>query len=444
LAILLVPFFSCAPDLFYSGTSGILEDEYARKSVPEMFLASLEVIVGDSPPTSGDIVPEFFRETSDYELGVIGATTVRIRAAVANPDRATVTVNGIKLLAPDWMSVSITIPAEGVVPISIIVEDLDNEASTFPYTVVVKSFLSSTDPNERKLTGLTVASGEGLPEYERELDDIFSMGVAGTFEDTVDTEISSLIIAPVATDALRMYLNGIRIENGDSGTVPLRVGENVIRIQVVGHDLASYFYTLNIERLAPAMYGLLINEWAATYTKDICEDFIELKNYGTQDVYLDRDFRIFIGPTPISLISWGTGVNPGSYASVATANSGQGVRVAPGEIVLVVKNGITRQYIELFQDSPGFRPNTKFIRSSESKLIGVRKRLHENQAYLQWGEDYQWSFTPDVEIMTQAGSTMTVSQLRGDFRFGIDCTTDVTKWINGNLNSRTPGKMHGE
>ncbi|MDR2734685.1 MAG: cadherin-like beta sandwich domain-containing protein [Spirochaetota bacterium] len=439
---LLSLFLSCAVDEVFKDPNGILQDDYNRKEIPVVFLSSLEVVRAVPSDARGPIVPNFSSEVMQYEVGIpFGTGSVKLKAEVADPAKSSITIGGY---AVDSGAESPVIPVNrGDNFIEVIVTALDGSIMKY---IVNAVGLAGGENYLSNLTGLTF-SPNPVVNITNSPGFVFTPAT-NVFNDLeLESANNAVMIRPTVNSGAvgsRVFINGTQMD-AETVKFDLSVGLNRIEVQVVALDLSSTVYTFNLRRLAPDIYGILINEWAAIYQKDDCEDYIELMNYGTKAVTITTNFRIFIGTTAIALTKVGTSSDLSSFANVSTTAISNRT-IQPGECVMVVKSGITSDYLKLFMTNKNedFRtpPQTKFFLSDQSKLIGTRKKLHESQAYL-WSEsgieEFKWSFTPDPEIMLQYSLSGTVSKLKFGFEYGVDDTADISKWKSGNRNTRTPG-----
>jgi len=428
---------SCAVDELNSPPGGILDNEYSQKSVPMVFLSSLEV------EGASDLVPAFRSETEEYEVGVPLGTNVQVHAIPVS-DSVVILVNGEEIEA-DGRSREFPPAPAGQTNVIKVEVTVPGTRSSYTYTIRAVTIVNGASGS----TALSSISAN--PSFSG-----LTVGYVATGGATLNNNVSSgvntwtLSLATVAP-AARVFVNGDEVTGG-SIAFPLNVGVNTYTMQVVAQNYTIVERSFTVTRLQPDIYGILINEWAGIYTKDDCEDYIELKNYGTKTVKITQEFKIYIGATAILLSKYGAHDNPGTYASVpaTSGTSGtNGVPIAPNELILVVKDGITSDYIKLFYKL-GTPANTKIFRSNQSKLIGVNKKLNENRAYLEQGEEFTWSLTPplpdptgegdDSNHIGLTGSTFSISKLRGGFVYGSDSTEDASVWISGNKTLRTPGR----
>ena len=451
LVILLTAIFlSCSPDLFEQ-VGGVLEDEYYPKEAPALFLDGLVAEAAEEDGVlTGAIVPQFSREVTSYHLGVKAGDSIRLMAIMSNGSASsTIVING-DIVPEGEFSQSIAIPAGGAT-ISVIVQAA---TSDFTYTVEVSRFdvepasdvseLTSLHVYTESITNTTITEGPNGTELTNVLvwgGDIITenslSGVSPThYTNYLLAEHTTVTVEFGTPENNKVYINGLLFSSGD--TLPLRIGENRFLLQSVAEDLSNTPYALTIFRQPPPLYGLLISEWAGAYVKDECEDFIEIRNYGKQSAVINSDFRIYIGSTAISLTDYGTNTNPKSFSTLGA----KGVTIAADESILIVKSGITTPYLELFLNKHKTPAGTRFFLSNQTKLIGANKRLNERQAYLQVGEEYQWSHTPsppeDIPAATKSPATF---WLKSSFKYGEDSTLDPVMWDSGGKDKLTPGRI---
>ncbi len=402
---------SCSGDLNIAN-SGELPDQYERKFLPDPFLSGL------STSLSTALVPAFGIERTNYMIGVPAGTASFTITPVSRSSTSRITVNGETVLS--GMASQPIVPATGTTRVPVRVTDRDG-LSVFTYTVSAV-LLTGSESADSSLSSLTVGPTNILSFTP----------TTTTYSCTVNFDVTSASVTPAAThSAARIYLNNQQVASGASLSVPLAVGANTVSLRVVAENFSETTYTVTITRTTPALFGLLISEWADVGTN---VDYIELWNSGSQSLSITRDFRILIGTTEISLSKYGTSSNVSIFASIPTSG---GVSIAPDEVILVVDSDVTAANLNTIIGW-GVPVGTKFFTSSESTLLGTGDRLDDNRAFLKSGS-YEWSHTPDPAAFAAAGMTSTYSKLRSTYNPATDSYTNIAVWQNGTSTIRSPG-----
>ena len=403
---------SCSGDLNIAN-SGELPDQYERKFLPDPFLSGL------STSLSTALVPAFGIERTNYMIGVPAGTASFTITPVSRSSTSRITVNGETVLS--GMASQPIVPATGTTRVPVRVTDRDG-LSVFTYTVSAV-LLTGSENGDSSLSSLVVGPTNILS---------FTPATT-TYSCAVNFDITSASVTPAASHAAaRIFVNNQQVASGSSLAIPLAVGVNTVSIRVVAENFTETTYTVTITRTTPALFGLLISEWADAGTN---VDYIELWNSGSQSLSITRDFRILIGTTEISLSKYGTSSNVSIFASIPTSG---GVTIAPNEVILVVDSDVSATNLNTIIGW-GVPAGTKFFTSSESTLIGTTgDRLDDNRAFLKSGS-YEWSHTPDPAAFAAAGMTSTYSKLRSTYNPATDSYTNIAVWQNGSTTIRSPG-----
>lgn len=231
------------------------------------------------------------------------------------------------------------------------------------------------------------------------------------------------------------------------------LGGGLLQLQVLVPDGNSYQSVLYITNNGPVspfavnlkaegladtaslLTNLYITEWADVGS-DV--DYIELRNFGTQTLYLDTDFRINFGTaTSASLVSWGIGNDTNQWQAVSAGD----IAVAPGEIIIVADSDLfnatdgTANYDQFI--TWGMPAGTKVFTSTEATLLGSGDRLSDNQAWLSHNSR-SWSYTPSAADFASIG-TSTLSSLKVGFDPAVSSSSNASNWVNTTATGRSIG-----
>lgn len=174
--------------------------------------------------------------------------------------------------------------------------------------------------------------------------------------------------------------------------------------------------------------SLLINEWGASSNGG--EQYIELKNFGSSAIIIDRNLRLIYGASSLSFPRF----IPAGAGDPALAQNLDEITVNPGEIVVIAESDVSAANIATL--GIGAR---QILISSKTTLIGASERLSDVRAYLTNGVT-TWSRTPDPVAFAGSVGTSTYSVLRNSFSPSTQSVDDTARWCNGNEAAHsTPG-----
>jgi hypothetical protein len=170
--------------------------------------------------------------------------------------------------------------------------------------------------------------------------------------------------------------------------------------------------------------SLLVNEWSDGATDF---DFIELKNFGTSSIIIDKDLSIEYGPAfsrSDAIFKYADTSN--TFGNLPTG----GVTVSPNEIVLVCESDCNIAGLRALLNFTG-----KIFSINQTSLMttGSNQLIRQNPARL--SQDGQtWSITPNLSTFS-----LGTAFLKGNFQFGADSTNDPSKWNETATGTATPG-----
>ncbi|QYR21853.1 cadherin-like beta sandwich domain-containing protein [Paenibacillus sp. sptzw28] len=184
--------------------------------------------------SQGALTPAFDSGTTDYSATVAhSVTSMQLTPTTSDPN-ATVMVNGQSVASGSASSpVSLNVGANTIKVV------VTSAAGTMrkTYSVIVYR-QASTDAD---LSNLALSQGTLSPA--------FSSGVTG-YSATVANSITSVDVTPTAADpGATVTVNGKVVASGTPSTVPLNVGDNIIKVIVTAEDgTTQKLYTVTVTR----------------------------------------------------------------------------------------------------------------------------------------------------------------------------------------------------
>lgn len=229
---------------------------------------------------------------------------------------------------------------------------------------------------------------------------------------------------------------------------------------VIAEDGSRRNYEMYVEASGTEQLGdmqdLIICGWADAGTD---KDYIEIKNHGENAVFLTHELTINFGrdrdgaSPQSSLMLGGYSVDAENWLRIP----GDGVRIAPGEHILVGDADLNEEKkLEDFRYEWGDAvqaPFKIFRVFDETTLIGTRDRLSDAPAWLSNGER-TWSKTPPADIDNNGDARDETGFFGGDvgtstcsclidsiYAHGSSDTQNPELWSNG---SKTTHALPGD
>jgi len=188
--------------------------------------------------SDGTLSPAFDKATTEYTVNVDHTTESITLNGVTDDSKATITVNGEEVSSGSDFSIDLLgAGLTTVVEVEVTAED----GSITTYTIEV---VRATAPSSNsELSSLTISRGTLTPAFDSE---------TTTYKATVDYATTSLTINATAADAAAtITVNDVAVnEDNTSEPVALKVGHNIITIEVTAEDGTTTTYSLDVLRRA--------------------------------------------------------------------------------------------------------------------------------------------------------------------------------------------------
>lgn len=315
---------------FMVGTFMMTTFAAQNPSTPGTPSKSSNSALADLTISEATLSPAFAKETTEYTVNVDHTTESVTLNGVTEDSKATITVDGQDVSSGSDISVDLL--AEGLTTV-IDIEVTAEDGSITTYTVYVARAEAPSSNSE--LSSLTISKGTLTPAFD---------AATTSYKASVDYATNSLTISATAADeAATIAVNDVAInEDNTSEPVALKVGHNVITIEVTAEDGTITEYSLDVLRRAastPDVDETPVTTPEPTPTTQVLLDDVKQEQLATaQKTKVNGQDALIVELDNDKVIEQLANNNNQTITIPFPANSGTAIGVLNGELVKAMEN----------------------------------------------------------------------------------------------------------